>query len=437
MKRILLFGAFCISFLSITSAAAFDMQLADSVEQGTTLEIAIPGNNLAKVQGTLAGKEIKLFEMTQTPSDFEPISRGEFLSIIFKNHSFGEINTSSGTLFPDVPLSQEYATDIYKAQTLGIIKGYEDGRFHTYDPLTRAQAAKILMLAFSPAQTVEISLSFSDLSPTHSLASYMYQAMQAGLFKGYGDGTVKPDRFLNFAEAETLLKRASGLSDLKERTTQKFFRGFVGLHRINDIGDKKLVLNAETLRGEKESFEKVITVLKRKYNVESFSLPPSKTTLFGNDAYSKTWAMIDGAKKTTNSEKLWEGNFIVPAEGEVSMGFGDTVYINGSLSGSHFGIDYANKTGTPVHASNNGKIVLSDYTPSYGHTVIIDHGQNVFTMYMHMSERKTAKDDMVKKGDVIGLVGATGIATGPHLHFTHFIGDVIVDSREWYEGKYE
>lgn len=433
MKKIILFFLFVVS---IPYAHAFEVQVADTVPQGETLEIHVFTQNITNLKGTLAGKDIKLFEMEQMPSDFQSISRGEFLSMIFKNYQFHEAETYTGALFPDVPRSAEYGSVIYKARALHLINGYEDGNFHAYDSLTRAQAAKILMRAFSPAQTSEISLSFTDLLPTHSLSSYMYQAMQAGLFKGYGDGTIKPDRALNYSEAETLLKRVLHQDSLQERAQQKFFRGFVGLHRINDSGNKKLVLEAKLEGGATDTFEKNILVTKQKYKTESFSLPPSKTSLFEEEAYNKTWAMIDGAKKTTNPEKLWDGNFMIPTEGEVSMGFGDTVYINGKFSGSHFGIDYANKTGTPVWASNNGIVVFSDYTPSYGNVVIIDHGQNVFTMYMHMSERKASKDQEVKKGDVIGLIGATGIATGPHLHFTHFIGDVIVDSSEWYEGKW-
>jgi murein DD-endopeptidase MepM/ murein hydrolase activator NlpD len=69
---------------------------------------------------------------------------------------------------------------------------------------------------------------------------------------------------------------------------------------------------------------------------------------------------------------------------------------------------------------------------SYGNTIVIDHGQNVFTMYLHMSSLVANEGDRVKKGHLIGHMGSTGIATGSHLHFNHFIGDVIVDSGEWY-----
>jgi murein DD-endopeptidase MepM/ murein hydrolase activator NlpD len=75
-------------------------------------------------------------------------------------------------------------------------------------------------------------------------------------------------------------------------------------------------------------------------------------------------------------------------------------------------------------------------TPTYGNTIIIDHGQNIFTMYLHLSEMEVSPEDSVNKGDLIGLMGSTGVATGPHLHFTHFVGDIIVSSEPWYEGRY-
>ena len=73
---------------------------------------------------------------------------------------------------------------------------------------------------------------------------------------------------------------------------------------------------------------------------------------------------------------------------------------------------------------------------SYGNTIVIDHGYNIFTMYLHMDKLNVEKGQSVNKGDIIGLMGSTGIATGSHLHFTVFVGDIIVDNYEWYDGKF-
>lgn len=431
MRKIL-----CLLFLLLFPAQvfAFEATFPTEILQGSTMEIEVPKDTITSLEGALAGKPFTFYETSRIPKDSDRISRGEFIDLLFKNSSF-EMPTKEIPLFSDVPSSSPYAESIYAARSLGIVQGYEDGKFHPYDYLTRAQAAKILILAFHPGATTKQTKIFNDLPRTHSLAGFMHQAIQTGLFQGYGDGTIKPDRHLNYSEAEILIIRAVDKELQTTRVMKQFYRGFVGLHRINDIGKKTLTLAASTPYGREER-EATINVRGASYPTNSFRLAPSKTALFGDTAYNKTWEMIDGSKKTTNPTQLWEGAFIVPTEGEVSMGFGDKVYINGAFSGSHFGIDYANKTGTPVYASNDGIVTLSDYTPSYGNTVIIDHGQNVFTMYMHMSELKAIKGQSATKGELIGTIGATGIATGPHLHFTHFIGDVIVNSEEWFEGKF-
>lgn len=422
-------------FFTSTPILAFETIFPKEASQGSTVEVRVPASDILSVEGNLSGRTIQFYKHTTVPSDDTPISRGEFLRLMFAYSNLPKATIPTNPPFPDVDLTSASAPAISQAMQLGIVHGYEDGKFYPDNSLTRAQAAKILITAFHPESVLDQPTTFTDMPRSHSLGGFMHQAIQAGFFRGYGDGTVKPDRALTYHEAELLIQRSSGSDSLPVREAQSYFRGFVGLHRVNDSGIKTLQLTAHTTSGS-ISKTVTITVKKQNYPTTSFRLAPSKTALFADGAYNKTWAMIDEAKKTTNSEQLWEGAFIVPTEGEVSMGFGDVVYINGAFSGSHFGIDYANKTGTPVYASNHGIVVLSDYTPSYGNTVIIEHGQNVFTMYMHMSELKVTKDQKVKKGDLVGLIGSTGIATGPHLHFTHFIGDVIVNSEEWFQNKY-
>ncbi len=417
------------------SAEAQDLSYPKSMQQGSTMEILIPANNINSVRGSLNQKEVTFFTKDIRPDDYDLISRGTFMQLLLSSTTF-PVTEEGFTLYPDVPLTHPYATSIYRATSLGIVNGYEDGSFHPEDSLTRAQAAKILLQSFQLSQVAERIPLFTDLPSSHSLAKFIIAAIQAGLFQGYGDGTVKPDRPLNYIEAEILLQRAANIYQLPPRELEPYFRGFIGIHRTKDIGQQDLTLEISYANGEKKKINDVVTVVDTKYPTTSFSLPPSKTSLFANTAYNKTWELIDGAKYTTNPQQLWEGAFIIPTSGEVSMGFGNTVYINGAYSGSHFGIDYASNTGTPVSASNHGVVVLAEMTPSYGNTIIIDHGHNVFTMYMHLDKIHAAKAQQVTKGELIGEIGMTGIATGPHLHFTHFIGDVIVDSAEWFAGAY-
>jgi lipoprotein NlpD len=109
--------------------------------------------------------------------------------------------------------------------------------------------------------------------------------------------------------------------------------------------------------------------------------------------------------------KTFRGRFIWPVDGKVTSLFGIR---NGRR---HDGIDISAKQGAPIKAADQGKCVFSDAMHGYGNLILIRHGGNFFTAYAHNSKNKVKKGQDVKKGQVIGLVGRTGRATGSHLHF--------------------
>lgn len=112
----------------------------------------------------------------------------------------------------------------------------------------------------------------------------------------------------------------------------------------------------------------------------------------------------------------WSGNFVAPVNTGVSEAFGTRRTFNGRLESIHRGLDYHAKEGTPVHAANSGEVVLARGLFYEGNCVVIDHGQQFMTLYMHLSKIEVAEGQKVKKGEQIGLSGSTGRATGPHLH---------------------
>ncbi|MDH4219894.1 MAG: M23 family metallopeptidase [Candidatus Aminicenantes bacterium] len=114
---------------------------------------------------------------------------------------------------------------------------------------------------------------------------------------------------------------------------------------------------------------------------------------------------------------LGEGNFIIPSAGEVMPNFGERRIFNNQPRSSHSGVDISSPYGSPVRASNSGRIVLANNLYFAGKTVIIDHGLGVFTLYCHFSKITAKRGEWIKKGDVIGEVGVTGRVTGPHLHW--------------------
>lgn len=115
-------------------------------------------------------------------------------------------------------------------------------------------------------------------------------------------------------------------------------------------------------------------------------------------------------------DREWSGRFDAPAEADISDVFGSQRIFNGVAQSPHLGLDFRVPTGTPVAAMNSGTVLLARPLYFEGDFVVIDHGQGLLTLYLHLSEFKVKEGDVVKRGDIIGLSGGTGRATGPHLH---------------------
>ena len=137
---------------------------------------------------------------------------------------------------------------------------------------------------------------------------------------------------------------------------------------------------------------------------------------------------VQGKMKDSYAAPLWSGNWLIPVKGSPSSAYGRKRYVNGKWWGQHNGSDIKAPTGRTVIASNTGRVVLSENLPALrGNCVVIDHGCNVFSIYMHLSKRDVNEGDTIGKGQKIGEVGATGFVTGPHLHFETRIGWEPVD----------
>ena len=125
--------------------------------------------------------------------------------------------------------------------------------------------------------------------------------------------------------------------------------------------------------------------------------------------------------------RVWRGPFIRPLGGRVTTPFGEWRGWDDSVAGRHEGVDLAGARGTAVRAANRGVIALVANQYYGGVTVLIDHGAGLVTSYQHLSAATVAEGDTVATGDVIGRVGATGRATGPHLDWAAWYGRVSVD----------
>ncbi len=131
-------------------------------------------------------------------------------------------------------------------------------------------------------------------------------------------------------------------------------------------------------------------------------------------------------------DKLWNGPFIMPAAGPISTEFGTgRSYNGGPVTNHHSGTDIAAPEGAPIVAAAPGRVVFAGLLATRGNTVIVDHGLGVFTSYSHMSRMDAQPGQVVAAGQQLGLVGMTGLATGPHLHWELVVGGQNVDPVQW------
>ncbi len=114
---------------------------------------------------------------------------------------------------------------------------------------------------------------------------------------------------------------------------------------------------------------------------------------------------------------LWNGNFQLPMASEITSPFGNKRLFNGQLKSYHNGVDFRAPIGTPVFAANSGVVQMTENLFYSGNVVIIDHGNKIFTIYAHLSNMEVNAGQQIKKGQQLGLTGATGRVSGPHLHW--------------------
>jgi hypothetical protein len=174
------------------------------------------------------------------------------------------------------------------------------------------------------------------------------------------------------------------------------------------------------------------------FTYESITLPPDSSDLL-TDA-----ARIEEERQRVNAilagftpERYWSGTWITPAAGVVSDQFGTQRSINGGAYFPHTGLDIANDEGTPIYAAASGVVALAEELFLYGNAVILDHGAGVFSGYNHMTGLAVSAGAFVNQGALIGYMGATGLVTGPHVHWEAVVHGVRVDPSLWTQGGVE
>ena len=128
-------------------------------------------------------------------------------------------------------------------------------------------------------------------------------------------------------------------------------------------------------------------------------------------------AQVRTVLEAVSERRLWASDFLRPVEGPITGAFGRQRIINGQAKNPHNGEDIAAPLGAEVVAMNDGVVCLTADHFFSGKGVFVDHGLGLYSMYFHLSEVSVKDGEVVKRGQVIGKVGASGRATGPHLHW--------------------
>ena len=219
--------------------------------------------------------------------------------------------------------------------------------------------------------------------------------------------------------------------------SENLYRSFLGVSVTSTVQNYPLTVNATDLAGNEAEYTFQVKVSKTVFARGGYiTLSPQKQRIMMDRSKSREDNTKRGAayaKADRETEQLWEGKFIRPTSGQLTSPFGKYREYNTGVRRHHYGTDIANVVGTPVYASNRGIVALADRLHIYGNAVILNHGQEVSTSYNHLSEIHVKAGERVEKGQRIGLMGATGQATGSHLHWGMVVRGVAVTPEEWTE----
>lgn len=196
------------------------------------------------------------------------------------------------------------------------------------------------------------------------------------------------------------------------------YLGLLGIDMQDEPGTYELAV--EVRQGEQAKQLSVnILVAKEQFSVEHLTLPKEKVDL--DEKATARWKAEQEQVKQALAEssrlKLWRSNFLEPVNGKRTGIFGSVRVMNGKPRNPHNGEDIGAPVGTDVAATNDGVVRLTVDHIFSGRGVFVDHGLGFYSMYFHLSEILVKDGDLVKAGQIIGKVGATGRATGPHLHW--------------------
>jgi murein DD-endopeptidase MepM/ murein hydrolase activator NlpD len=204
--------------------------------------------------------------------------------------------------------------------------------------------------------------------------------------------------------------------------------GLIGVPYRHAPGPAKLTLRWANGTGEharKIPFE----IIAGKYRTDVLKVDPARVNPSKKNINRarKEARRVGQAYASGSPARLWQGGFQLPVTGGITSSFGNRRLFNGQLKSYHNGVDFRAPLGTPVFAANSGVVKMAENLFYSGNVVIVDHGNSIFTIYAHLSRIGVKTGQQVEKGQQLGLTGASGRVSGPHLHWGVKVNGTAVD----------
>ncbi|HBY93591.1 MAG TPA: hypothetical protein DEP84_06415 [Chloroflexi bacterium] len=205
-----------------------------------------------------------------------------------------------------------------------------------------------------------------------------------------------------------------------------------GIDPDSELGERPLEVAATGPEGLRQVVTRGVPVAPTGWEQQTVVFDATTAELLDPAILAAEQARLEPYYHKITLERLWEGAFITPTTGVETTHFGAVRSYQGQPpSGHHGGMDLANVQGTPVVASARGRVVLAEFLKVRGGFVMLDHGFGLFSLYFHMSKIAVEAGQTVETGDLVGLMGTTGLSTGSHLHWEMRLDGITVDPTQW------
>lgn len=363
-----------------------------------------------------------------TPAEFKPnlpISRAQAATIIFRTESvLSPEEPFAGVVgvFKDEAALPSWARiAIASTVSSGAFSGYEDGTFRPDIPLTEEQGIKLVSVLAEKRALIEINEN-AYLTPRFLFSkTTVTQGDTVGV------------NVQNYSAGDVPFVTQSIYKDFKLNSSVKGSQGIIKTDYTTKPGAYWVEYGLQGFTPEVQ----IITVLPSRYRVQEVTVSRTvEDSTRTAEAQREFDQVLKPSRTVSNPDKYYVDAFILPTSGRLTTEYGELRRVNGEPTPyKHAGLDIAAPLGTPIRATNRGKVVLSMYLTLTGNTIVIDHGQGLFSAYYHMSERLVVKDAIIERGATIGKMGSTGFSTASHLHFAMSRYNTAIDPGYLIYGK--